>query len=269
MSEEDRIPTNRLAGDIVPLDLLQTSLRRWWLVILFVLIGGLVGWFIFLVQPPFYEASTSILVTVDFVSTGQLTQFEEDAMMDAVGNVLRSTEVIDRTLTKADQSGVHISAQQFKQMSFIERRLGTWIMRIRSRSPEEAMNLANIWAKEGGAALNDAYQHAVTADHLSRYAVSLETCLEKSVNLVPAAAVCIPEDRVNVQEEIQKLSQNLTSERSASRGILPAALIDPPQLSSLPASPVETGRGGYILAGALLGFLVGFVVCQFPLRFRK
>ena len=47
--------------------------------------SGVAGWLLFLIQPPYYEANVSVLVNVDFSNTGALTQFEEDAMMDAVG----------------------------------------------------------------------------------------------------------------------------------------------------------------------------------------
>ena len=269
MINQDPIMTQRLPGDYAPTELLQASLQKWWLVTLLVFFGGLAGWLLFLIQPPNYEAKVSVLVNVDFSDTGALTQFEEDAMMDAVGGVFKANDVIQRTLTKAEKEDIHFDIQDFKRISFVERRLGTWEMRVQHRSPEVAMQLANLWLKEGTNAFNSAYRHAVTANHLQQYTELLEGCMSKSVIAEPVSALCASSDRAAVQKEIQEVAKTLATERKASRGILTAALLGTSESSPLPDRPVEAGRGGYILAGSLLGFLGGFILCQFPFRFGK
>lgn len=269
MTNQDPIMTPRLPGDYAPTELLQASLQKWWLVTLLVLIGGLAGWLLFLIRPPYYEARASLLVTVDFTSTGALTQFEEDSMMDAVGDVLRANDVIQGAVSRANQQGIAIVLQDFKRIAFAERRLGTWEMRVQHPSPEVAMQLANLWLEEGDKALTSAYQHAVAAERLQRYAGSLESCLARSVVAEPVSTGCAPAERAQVQKEIQQVASTLAAERKASRGILAATLLGSGEASPLPDRPVETGRGGYMLIGSLLGFLGGFLVCQFSFPFAK
>ncbi len=256
------------ACDYAPIAMLQVALRRWWLVSLLTILGAGAGWLFYRIQPPVYEANASILTNVDFSSTGMLTQFEEDAMMDAVGGVLQSNEVIQQVLAKAGRQNIPLDIATFKKTTFIERRLGTWELRVRSTSPRTAQQIANIWMQEGYAVLKDAYQHAtaarVTQDHLS----ALEACLQHAAVSEADSTFCSGAKLPDIQAELKQSSATLANDQLASRGIIVGALLGQPQEAALPGQPVVGGRGTYLFAGAVIGFLVGFVIGQSGLRFR-
>lgn len=264
MSQTDPALQPNPPVDFAPVDLLLAAIRRWWLVSGLVVIGGLAGWLIFLFQPPVYEARASILVTIDFSNTGYLTQFEEDLMMDAVGNLLRAEDVAGRVATEARQQGINLDAKSFKTASSVERRLGTWELRIRRSSPEIAMRLANIWAEAGYSVLSDAYQHAVLAKIQAGYLNSLESCLSSASASERGSILCNGLQMREVQAELQNGSAQLFSEQLASRGIIAGTLLAPPQLAGLPGDPLPASRGAMILAGGLIGALLGFILGPLP-----
>ncbi len=263
---EDAVRENLLA-EFSPIEMLRLSLDRWWLVCSIMLLGGFVGWLIYSIQPPIYEAKASVLTSIDFSNTGPLTQYEEDLMMDAVGGVLQSQEVIDRTLTKAAQQGTVVQRDAFKQNTFIERRLGIWELRVRSNSPKMAMQLANIWLDEGETALKDAYQSAYAAQAQTRYMDSLEACLQQAAQLPTHGTLCAGADLAQIQSELQKASSALAKEEVSSRGILAGVAFGQPQPAISPSQPVIGARGSYVFAGAIIGFLVGFFTAQAGVRF--
>lgn len=269
MPKNDPATQPNLPIDFAPLDLLLAAMRRWWLVSGLTVIGGLLGWLVFLLQPPVYEARAGILVTIDFSNTGYLTQFEEDLMMDAVGNLLQAEDVTGRVVAEAQRQGIELDMGGFKASSLIERRLGTWELRIRHSSPQTAMLLANIWSTEGYSILSEAFQHAVLAEAQIRYLDSLEGCLRSAATSAAGSISCNGLQFQEIQVEMQKGSAQLAAEQLASRGILAGTLLAPPQPASLPAEPLPAGRGPMVLAGALIGFLVGFVIGQLPLRISR
>jgi hypothetical protein len=269
LQQVDRAATKNLPSDFAPLELLQAALNKWWLVSLLTLLGGLVGWVIYLFQPPIYEARASILVSVDFSNTGMLTQFEEDLMMDAVGNLLRSNDVIQRVVERAARQGLQVNSENFFSTAFLERRLGTWELRVRDASPQSAAVLANIWLEEGYSVLSGAYQHAVSAQALTRHLSSLERCLQHAATSETSAYFCNGQDLPAIQSELQETAGLLAAEQLASRGILAGTVLGPPQEAAPPGRPLAASRGLIILAGALVGLLLGFMLGQIDLPFSR
>jgi hypothetical protein len=255
--------------DYAPVELLQKALARWWLVALLFLIGALVGWLAYSLLPHIYEARAGVLTTIDFSNTGVLTQFEEDLMMDAVGWVMESPEVIDRVVARAAEQNKPVDTTGFKKMTTIERRLGTWELRVRDPSPQVAQDLANIWLEEGYAVLKDAYPHAEEVGRLLSYSRSLEVCLEQSAASETSSALCSAAGLAGIQAEMQNVSVKLAAERAASRGLIAGILLGEPQPALLPDRPVTSSRGLFLLCGGLIGLVAGFALSQARIRLGK
>jgi uncharacterized protein involved in exopolysaccharide biosynthesis len=255
--------------DYAPVELLQKALARWWLVALLFLVGALVSGLGYSLLPHIYEARASVLTTVDFSNTGVLTQFEEDLMMDAVGWILESAEVTDRVVARAAERNISVDAAGLKEKTTIERRLGTWELRVRDPSPQVAQDLANLWLEEGDAVLKEAYQHAEEAGRLLRYSHSLEVCLEQTAASETSSTLCSASSLAGIQDEMQRVSVKLAAERTASRGLIEGILLGEPQPAPLPAHPVTSSRGLFLLSGGLIGLLAGFTLSQARIRLGK
>lgn len=269
MSQSESFEKTRITDDFSPIEMARAAINRWWLVSILTLLGGVFGWGISLAQPPLYEARASLLSSVDFSNTGELSQFEEDLAMDAVGSLLQSPEVISRVIEKAQQQDLQVTTQSFDEASFIERRLGIWELRVNDRSPQSAALLANIWLDEGYSVVEEAYRHALQASAQARYLESLEGCLRAVVVSETGGFACNGAELKEIQIEMRRVSSILAEERTASRGLISGVMLGEVQDADVPESPVSGARGGLTLAGAVIGLLLGFVLGQSNIQFRK
>jgi uncharacterized protein involved in exopolysaccharide biosynthesis len=57
-----------------PRESLERAFKRWWVIVLMTVVGGLVGWAFHFVNPPVYEASSTVTATMDFQKR-ELTQY--------------------------------------------------------------------------------------------------------------------------------------------------------------------------------------------------
>jgi hypothetical protein len=209
------------------------------------ILGGTVGWVFHFFQPPVYEATSSITVTMDF-SQRELTQYEQDYAFSAAGAIIVSSTVKDQILTEAQAAGISISATQLAQMMFSEGRQSVWELLIRDRNAQVAANLANFWGGVAYDALNTALGHAIKAEQYQVQINSPETCL----SLTPEGA----------ESALQSWADGLVQEKKLSRGILPIMEFALTGNATIPEEPVLYDQAGLTLAGTLIGFIIALWV---------
>ncbi|MBE0696353.1 MAG: hypothetical protein IH586_05470 [Anaerolineaceae bacterium] len=254
-----------------PLDTLNQALRFWWFLFVLIFLGGMVGVFIHQLRPPVYEAIGHFTATIDYVATGPLTQYDEDVALNAVGNVILSRLVLDRLVIKAKAEGIIIDRPGLIKMAVLERRFTTWDLRVRSTDLQTAEQITNLWVEEGQAQLLESYQHTIQAEQISTYIQSMESCLGKSVTGEPSTALCTRYRFADIQDDLQKAGKALAQERKAALGLFSGLRIGPAGSVSISKSPVAYGRNQLVLAGGLIGLLVGFWLLNLgvPARWLK
>ncbi len=245
-----------------PLGALQTAIHFWWFVFVLLLAGGGVGWLVNRAQPPQYEAVASISVDIDYVSTGPLTQYEEDLALNGVYRVMMSNDILQKVVDRLATEGIQTSVVQLKALAVLERRINVWNLRVRNTDPRMAEQVANVWAGQGYATLLEAYQHALQADRLNHYLLSLENCLSQTAASEPSSAQCSQARYAQIQADLREAGTALYNERLASRGLFAGLTIGPFDRAALPDSPVLYNRNQVILAGCLIGFLLAVVFVQ-------
>lgn len=258
-------------GSFAPLDALQEMLDFWWLLFLFIVAGGLVGWFVHQARPPVYEAVGQFSASIDFVRTGPLTQLEEDVALNAVGNIVSSGTVIKTVVEQAHKEGIDITAQSLRKNSVIERRLDTWQIRVRNHDPQIAERLVNIWVEQGQAALLKSYESALKAGEYQRLLESLESCLERSVDIEPSGGQCSTDDAAKIQADMAAAGEVYAKARLGSLGLFEGLILGPVEKAIVSGQPVILARNQVVLAGCLLGLLVGTLMIQLrvPSRWMK
>jgi uncharacterized protein involved in exopolysaccharide biosynthesis len=251
-----------------PLHALQTTMRFWWFIFLLMLAGGGIAWLIHRIQPSQFEAVARFSANIDYVSTGPLSQYEEDTALNGIGDLIYSNAVIQKVVDRAAAEGIRTSLVELKRAAVLERRFDIWELRVRNADPNLAERLANLWVEQGQAALIEGYQHALQADHINRYLLSLENCLAETAASEPSSAQCSRARFAQIQEDIRQAGKVLSQERLASRGLFSGVMIGPVDQASLPEKPVIYQRNQVILAGCLIGFLLGagFVQLGIPAR---
>lgn len=253
---------------ISPLLSLHNALRYWWVLAALTALGAMVGWAAHLTRPVLYESIIGLPIGFDYVSTGPITQYEEDIAMEMVGGLLTAPDVMERTSARLNEIGLNVNPLAMRKMAILERRLNVWELRIRAGDPALTEQIANTWMEEAYATISESYGHAILADSLARYARSLETCLARTAASEPASVECSGTGTRNVQEELVKVGGQIAQEREASRGLFVGLRISDPEILVQADRPIRFGRAGFALAGGLIGLVLGIVLVETGL-FRR
>jgi len=144
---------------------LEQAFRRWWVIVLLTVLGGIAGWSFHFFRPPLYEATAVVTVNMNFQKV-KLTQYEEDYAFNAAGAIAASTEVKNQIVAASQTHEVSITSDQLQQQMFLERKQSVWEFHIRNQNPEIAAELANLWVEKTGVAVNTALGHALKADQI-------------------------------------------------------------------------------------------------------
>lgn len=249
-------------SDFIPLQTLQRALRWWWMIVLLMLAGAAGGWGVHFAVPPVYQARTAITTSIEFGRTGELTDIEEDQAIITVGDVIKSSTVLEETLIRATSEGIYLDMETFKENIFWEREAFRWTMRVVGNKPEETARLADLWAETAMDALQNAQAHAVQAEGLYRYLASLESCLEQAVAAEPVYALCRLDNLAGLQSAMQQTGEAARREDAASLGILPAMSFAWSEKATVPTSPSRFNQAGFILGGAMLGLVAAIFAME-------
>jgi uncharacterized protein involved in exopolysaccharide biosynthesis len=229
--------------------------RRWWWVVVCVLAGALAGWSLSALRPPLFESRTVFSFNIDYTLSGVLTDIQEDQALEAVGDLMRSSELKAKVLSEAALAGINLKDGDIRDSVYIERRNNAWLVIVRRPDGAQAEKIAGLWGEHFDAAYQEAYSHALTADGLQRYLNALENCLRETVAIEPVQAGCRLEDLPAVQAELAKTGDVITAEREAAKNLFAGMLYEWSGQADSFTGPVRFGRGRFILFGALAGFL--------------
>ena len=243
-------------GSFMPIETMGKMIHYGWLVAVLMIVGGVAGWAFRMAQPSVYEAQVTFTISYDLTNMGQMTQFEQDHVSGAVGDLMIATDVMQSVVDDAKAQGIILDVSTLKSTSTVERAAQIWYIRVRNSNPQQAAEIANLWGARVDQALRAAYQEGVKAEGLQHYMNSLETCLQRSVNVEPASGVCNLQDLPAIQQEMQSTGQALTQAKLASRAILPSLVIDWSEKAQVPRKPVLLNMGATVMVGALLGLLL-------------
>jgi hypothetical protein len=241
---------------------LRNAFRFWVFLFLTGLIGGLLGLLVHAVRPPVYEALVRFPAGIDYVSTGPLREADVDIALNSIGSLLVSNAVLERVSQQGTDEGIAVTTAELKRAVVAERRMSDWELRLRGTDPDRVERLALIWAAQGEAALVEGYHHALEADRLDRVMRALETCLGQAVVAEPAPVPCAPARLADIQADLQAAGEAYRQEKAASRGLSSALTHSPPDTTRISPRAVILGRAAVVLAGALLGFLVGLALVE-------
>ncbi len=247
---------------VTPLLALQNAFRYWWVLTALTMTGALIGWAAHLSRPVLYESIARLPVGFDYVSTGPMSQFEEDIAMEVVGGLLTANDVMDRAAARALETGYTLDAITMRQMAIVERRLNVWELRVRAEDPATAEQIAALWMGEAHAVISESYRHAVLADSLNRYTRSLETCLARAAVSEPVSVQCSDMNFEAIQAGLVQAGEQLNEELTASRGLFVGLRIGQPETAGEAVGPVRYGRAGFALGGALIGLVIAVALLE-------
>jgi hypothetical protein len=263
-------------NDISPRDLLDRLFRRWPLIALAVILGGLAGWLASYALPPIYEAHTEIYIDLD---SGLWNQEDhpgnpvEIALANSIRpitSVLYSDETISDLLAAAQEENIPLDKGTVLNTFTIQRINMTWLLNVRSNNPQYAARLADLWLQAALPIHQTAHGHAVTAFALTVQRDALFACFtEAALSAGNACAGTSFASLANLQPALAKLDAQIAVEKDASLGLDPALNILPGAPATVPVEPVHDRRAWLALAGTVIGLILGITVSQITFPARK
>jgi len=241
---------------------LENALRYWWIIALCIVLGGLGGLLTYSRHPAIYEATAEFAISIDYVGTGPLTQYDEDMALGVAGNIFVSNEILQTLVDQATSEGINIMLDDLEEYVFLERRFDAWTLRVRHPDPHTAERLAQIWLTQGETALKQRYEHAMQAYSLERYIQAQLVCLEKAGVSEPTSDPCSRVNFTEIQLNLRDAGAALYQEKLASQGLFTGLTLGPFNLPVGSAQPVSAGRNQFVFLGSLLGLLLGIVLIE-------
>jgi len=251
-----------------PLDDLNAALRNWWLIVLLMTAGVILGWIFFQIQPPLYEARAEIALNVDLSRTGTLSDKNQDILINTTGRVMASAAIMDDLRQQAVQAGWLSPDSNPRRVFFIERKAESFILRVQHRNPQAALALTDRWSDLALRALESASLHALQVDVMERYLDGLTVCLQQQTFGGVEINPCPIQNLSTLQAEIAATGEQLLSARANARGIISGIRFTLTQPAALLPEPVQFQRSTYLLAGALMGLVLALMAIHLRLPDR-
>jgi uncharacterized protein involved in exopolysaccharide biosynthesis len=252
--------------EFTPHETMNHIFSHWWIVAVMAILGGLLGWAIHFLQPPVYEATAVLTVTMDFTQR-ELTQYEQDYAFSAAGAIIDSSAVKDQIIIKAQAAGISITQSALAASVFSEGKQSVWELHVRNQDPQVAAELANIWAQVAEETLNTALEHAMQVEQLQVQIDLLSACLPVAPGVTvpgaqpgPAPRDCERYSLTEIHTLIQSWTDELAQQKSLTQGILSTLEFALTSSALIPETPVLYNQASLALAGTMIGFVLSLWV---------
>ena len=238
-------------------DLLLRLIRRWPWLLTAIIVGGLLGLGASGLFPPVYEAVAVVGVGVDY---GRTLPLDDEALrhaFDRAREVFLADETIETVWAAEGQGAQPGSANEVRDSLRLSEIGGGWQLGVRDSSPDSAARLANAWASISVDALQAAVGHAWrAADLQSKWFITGCELKPSATPALPAAWACAAAPQ---EYDPEQALTEIEQEAVLSRGILPAMSFTVLQEAEPPGEPLAGSRGMSVLAGLLVGAVVGAI----------
>ena len=238
-------------NDSSPLDDIEMILSRWWLLTILTIMGGLVGWLISLARPPVYEARASMVVYVEYIQRGVITESESSWYLSTVSTLISPRALGPGLIQEFEQDCENILLEDLQ----IERRESNWDLVVRCSDPQAVAELANTWVDSAYALLADAYDHGLKVQSLSTTIDQLKFCKDDLSQEICAGISDV--DTLIVR--LKSLQEEIGKEQQASQGVIPNLVFRIESHATAPAKPSAQAPGVLILSGVIIGLLIGIL----------
>ncbi len=175
--------------EFTPVDHFNRLLHLWWLVTLFILLGGVLGFIVHRVRPPVYEATARYFVSIDTQKFPDIKvigkenyQYNEDIALASTEGIIYSPEVTQAVLKEVKAQNIPLTEASFRQNGVIERKHAFWELQYRDPSPATAQTIVNIWATIGYQTMIKAQQQGSVQNYVMFHEPVLAT-LPKSAQI--------------------------------------------------------------------------------------
>lgn len=275
-------------NDLSPRDMLERALRLWWFIAAGIILGGSLGWIFTRFHRPVYTAIAIYRVQLDqqmiadrnHIPANDLpldfpaqdvylapaaSVFDLSAAMVAPGRPNTRTQLI----AAAKAEGIELTEADITSTNFnVDRRGIDWLVIVQSTDPARAAKLANLWVNAADANLRQAQTHYAHFLDLQTQRDAIQKCFAGlDFTQANACAGTNFASRAELESYQSNLQQQIQSEQVAGESIDPALSFSFMQPAQPPSSAFLYRTTLVILAGGLIGFLLGLSGSQvLPVR---
>jgi len=255
--------------EITPLLEFQDILKRWWMIVICVVVGGLAAWSYHFFQPPLYDARAVVVVDLDYAQTGKLDEIEQDQLVGAALALLGSTPVLKDTLVEIRAQNLPFAGFIYGNNYFMERRQSQLSLLVRDKDPELAAQVANLWLEKAYKALVTAHDYSLRAEAMRNYLTAMQECPTPPAIGENLPGLCDTVTITETQVAILSIETKIADDLLKSQGIIPAMTISKSKEATPPQVPIARGNSLLLFGGALAGFLLGVVITSALARKRN
>jgi hypothetical protein len=261
-----------------PLTTLNRLLRGWWVMVLLAVLGAVLGRLAATALPPVYRAQAEYYVSVDHVAFAEERGLEHVMAIDvkdtnnAVADISMGDEVVDTTVRLANDAGISITADEFREQAHLDRYYTNWLFTVYDDDAQAAAMLANLWVQSTDTVLQEALHHAIAAHELSLELGLLGRCFDD--NDLAGANACAGTSYASVAEfsaALTDLQSRYEAEWDASQRIDHTMQLEPLESASAPSGPIRNAPSMLLLGGAVLGWVIGLSLAMagFPPKKKR
>jgi len=242
------------------LQFLSNITKNWLVLIAGFVIGGLIGYLISMMLPPVYEASTEFLVTINYSETGALSDAQEDRAMRDVGLLFLSEEVVTNTISELENRNINLDKKTFLDNAYSEREGSLWRIRYRSKNKESIKQVLETWSSAADQVFMDSLQHALILKSEYDLLDSLINCIQTTNDNFIYEEICGFDNIQQINNEIEKLSEKIQTEKELSRGLFAFLSITKNESIVTGDTPIRFNRNVLVFCSSMIGFLFSAIL---------
>ncbi len=246
--------------DVQLSDVFTRAVRYWWLVTILVMAGGVVGLFVSRLQRPLYESTAQITTVIDYAYAGRLTDYEEDHLLAAIGDIITSDAVMRSTAAAAVQEGLTSSPEETMAGLSASRQGYRWELSSRFNDPHTSQRVNQLWLDASMKALEGFRRDSITALAQVNAQAEVEACFQQAASLEPVSPYC---SLGEMRELLASLEGSSESEQPGSllTGLLVSRIsYQVTREAVMPTKPVHYSVNLTTLAGAIIGLLAVMIL---------
>ena len=247
----------------VPINHFKKAIEYWWVIVALMILGGVSGWLLSIINQPLYESKATLSTSIDYVQSGYLTDIEEDQILNLVGDNLLSDVIMDAMVIRMSDLGQSFSLADIRESIFIERQGYHWILRARNENASLAQVIVANWTEIVEDEFNTYLYHANMAEAIKRRIIGLEECYSQQIWVDPSSPLCSQKSAEEIRNEISIENREFLSELKKGHGIDPAARFAITMQASAPYQVANT-RNEMVFAGSVMGLFLGLIVIISP-----
>lgn len=241
------------------------TLHRWWVVVLCMAIGGVLGLILHSFLPTVHEAQSLLIASMNFPPSEYYSQFEEDYAFNVAAMHISPLAISGSLIPALQSEGFNISYDELIHQSSVERKQSAWALRFHSPDRDLASAVVELWAVQAYEKLIGLRDHSLQAQSYYSQLRFLNTCFRYALIANPGMpllppdyqGVCNYSSLERIHYEQVTVGRLFAEELRLSRGMNPYFVVDIPDTNAIQVYPTSYNRNLMVLAGALIGLVVG------------